>query len=152
MATSAQRVFTPRIRNNQGNNFIGTIDGVAYKANSFRLTENSLPGTIGPHWEARVHQRAVDFSYKEISIYIPKDTIDGTHPLNPATKIIISYVDYSDTQNPIAHKSVGGNIDFTLDKDAKVFSGNIDAVMDSNGGDGGETFKIEVENFLILGT
>lgn len=151
MATSAQRVHKPRIHNNQENKFEGTINNVQFKANNFRLINNDFAGEIGPHWEARVHQRAVNFTYKEVSIYIPIATADGEHALDSTTKIVVSYVDYSDPQNPVAHKSVAGDIKFTLDKENKVFGGSLNAVMDSYEGDGSETFTIAVENFLILG-
>lgn len=148
MAISAQRVFTPRTRNLQQNNFQGTIDGVAYRATNFRLIESSLPGPFGPHWEARVHERAANWTYKEVTIYIPRDVENGEHALASNPKIVVSYVDYFDPQNPSAHKSISGTIDFALDTTNKVITGTLHANMDDPGSN--ETFLINVQNFVIF--
>lgn len=152
MATTAQRVFTPRIRNNQESSFEGTIDGVAYKANNFNLTMETYPDPIGDHWVARVHERSIDLTYKEITIYIRVGTADGSHRLDAQQpNILVSFIDYSEPQNPTAHKSVSGTIDFKLDQVAKSITGDLHAIMDNAGSDGSGTFAIDASTFLILG-
>ncbi|MNG22838.1 hypothetical protein D3C84_1073690 [compost metagenome] len=99
-----------------------------------------------------MHDRASDLTYKEIRIYIPADMEGGTHQLaNIEKTIFVDYVDYTDPEKPTAHKSVGGTIKFTFDEHSNSITGNLNAVMDNSGGDGSETFAIDIDDFLVLG-
>ncbi len=112
----------------------------------------SHPDPIGERLVVRVHERASDLTYKEIRIYIPTDMEGGTHQLAKIEKnIFIDHVNYSDPEKPTAHKSVGGTIKFTYDKQSKSITGELNAVMDNSGSDGSETFAIAIPDFLVLG-
>ena len=152
MASSAQRVFAPRVRNNQENRFEGTVDGLAYRASSFNLLKETHPDPIGERLVVRVHDRASDLTYKEIRIYIPADLEGGEHQLAKIdNNIFVDYVDYSDPEKPTAHKSVGGTIQFTVNEQSNSITGDLNAVMDNSGSDGSETFAIDITDFLVLG-
>lgn len=98
MASTAQRVFAPRVRKNQENRFEGTVDNIVYKANHFSLLMESHPDPIGERLVVRVHERASDLTYKEIRIYIPTDMEGGTHQLAKIEKIFLSITSITPTR------------------------------------------------------
>ncbi|PZW97225.1 hypothetical protein DFS28_105200 [Pseudomonas sp. 478] len=152
MTATAQRVFSPRVRNNQESRFEGTVDGIVYKANYFNLLMEPHPDPIGDRLVVRVHHRASDLTYKQISIYIPANLEGGEHQLARMNKnIFVDYVNYSDPENPTAHKSVGGTLEFSFDEQSNSITGNLNAIMDNSGSDGGGTFAIAIIDFLVSG-
>ncbi|KPN90460.1 hypothetical protein [Pseudomonas nunensis] len=151
MSTVAKRILTPRTVKHADDSFVGTLGGLPYRANFRSLFEALYPDPLGMTWVVRVHQRAADFTTKQVNIYIPATLRDGEHNLPGTSSVRVEYVDYSIPEQPVSYRNTAGTINFTLDKETRLITGSISATLESSQPRNRASLELEINNFQVTG-